>query len=90
MSLDGIHCGSTLKMSSRYGANHGLPGYDEFRTGLTFSQVKDMMKDNSDDPKNWRYKRRGTVLGFWHQLKRDMYEEACRRGYLTSERVRAA
>jgi len=49
-----------------------------------------MMKDNSDDPKDWRYKRRRTVLGFWHQLKRDMYEEACNRGYLDTLKGKAA
>jgi hypothetical protein len=77
-------------MSSRYGASHGLPGYDEFRTGLTFSQVKDMMKDNSDDPKDWRYKRRGTVLGFWHKWKMDAYGEACRHGHLDTLKGKVA
>lgn len=48
--------------------------YDEFRTGLTFVEVRQMLWSPSDDPSTWRYKRRGTVLGKWHQIKRELYE----------------
>lgn len=34
-----------------------------------------MLWSPSDNPKDWRYKRRRTVLGFWHQLKKEMYEQ---------------
>lgn len=60
-------------MGSRFGARRGLRGYDKFRTGLTYQQVFDMLKDNSDDSSKWRYKKRGTVLGLWHQLKMEMW-----------------
>ena len=48
--------------------------YRQFRTGLTYRDVYEMLCVNSDDPKNWRYKRRGTVLGFWHQIKLQLWE----------------
>lgn len=67
-------------MASKYGAAHGLPGYDKFRTGLTYDDVKAMFYDNSDDPKDWKYKRRGTVLGKWHQIKMELYERAIEAG----------
>lgn len=61
-------------MASKYGATHGLKGYDKFRTHLTYRVVYGMLMDFSDDPKEWRYKKKGTVLGFWHQLKMEMWE----------------
>lgn len=66
---------------SKFGATHGLPGYDKFRTGLSYQQVFDMLKDNEEDPRRWRHKRRATVLGLWHQLKMEMYERAVAHGY---------
>jgi hypothetical protein len=60
-------------MASKYGAKHGLPGYDSLRTGLSYQEVYDQLKDYSDDPKDWRYKSRGVVLGYWHQLKMELY-----------------
>lgn len=47
--------------------------YDEFRTGLTFRQVRRMMYVSSPDPRDWLNRRRRGVLGFWHQLKRELY-----------------
>jgi hypothetical protein len=55
-------------MPSTWGARHGLPDYDKFRTGLSYQTVWEMMRDESSDPKTWRYKRRGTVLGMWHGI----------------------
>jgi len=75
-----VHAGS--ETVSTWGKRHGLPGYDSFRCGLTFQQAFDMLKDNSDDPRNWRYKRRSTVLGFLHQWKLEHYERAVEAGYL--------
>jgi hypothetical protein len=49
--------------------------YAEFRTGLTFRDVRQMLWSGSDDPRTWRYKGRHTVLGFWHQLKQQLYEQ---------------
>jgi len=63
-------------MASTYGARHGLPNYDSFRTGLTFATVRQMLWSESEDPHEWRRKGRGTVLGLWHQLKMEMYEIA--------------
>lgn len=49
--------------------------YDAFRTGLTFRDVFALLWSGSDDPKTWRYKRRHTVLGLWHQIKLEMWNE---------------
>lgn len=43
--------------------------YADHRTGLNFATVRGMMHVASHDPKDWRYKRRRGVLGFWHALK---------------------
>ncbi len=48
--------------------------YDEFRTGLTFREVRRMLWVHSDDPRDWKYKRRHTVLGLWHSIKRGLWE----------------
>lgn len=53
--------------------------YDEFRTGLTYRDVFQMLWSSSGDPKDWRYKRRGTVLGMWRQIKLEMWREYERR-----------
>lgn len=58
------------------GKAHGLPDYDEFRTGLTYRDVWEMMRNDDEDRSTWKYKRRGTVLGAWHQLKLQLYERA--------------
>ena len=39
-----------------------------------YQEIYDMLKDNHDDPKLWRYKRRGTVLGIMHATKRERWE----------------
>jgi hypothetical protein len=49
--------------------------YGAFRTGYTFKTVRMLMWRGSSDPKTWRYKRRHTVLGLWHQLKASMWRE---------------
>lgn len=50
-----------------------MPGYDKFRTGLSFRDVKRMLWVHTEDPTTWRYRRRRTVLGFWHSLKLQLY-----------------
>lgn len=53
--------------------------YDDFRTGLTFAEVRRMLWVSSPDPSKWRYKRRNTVLGHWRALKLQMWREYERR-----------
>lgn len=53
--------------------------YERFRTNLTFGLVRKMLWVNNPDPTTWRYKRRGSVLGFWRMLKQAMYQEYRRR-----------
>jgi len=48
--------------------------YRDLKTGLSFAEVKKLMFDNEPDPKNWKYKRRNTVLGYWHELKKEMWD----------------
>lgn len=50
-------------------------GYDGFRTGLQYGEVRAMMYSSSDDPREWRYRRRHTVLGFWRQLKLQLWQQ---------------
>jgi hypothetical protein len=49
--------------------------YETFRTGLTFREVRRVLWVNNDDRSTWRYKRRRTVLGFWHQLKLQLWAQ---------------
>lgn len=49
--------------------------YAEFRTGLCYRDVYQMLWSGSDDPRDWRYKRRHTVLGFWRQLKLQLWQQ---------------
>jgi hypothetical protein len=58
-----------------------LPGYDKFRTGLSYRDIWEMMRDDSEESSRWRYKRRGTVLVMWHELKLQMYHQAIDMGY---------
>ena len=56
--------------------------YDEFRPlgSNAFQRFRQALYVDSDDPKQWRYKRRGTVLGQMHATKRRLWEqftEAC-------------
>jgi hypothetical protein len=48
--------------------------YGDFRTGLTYREVWLMLADNSTDPSDWKYKRRGTILGNWHAIKQQLWE----------------
>jgi len=47
--------------------------YQEFRTGLDYAEVRAMFWSPNPDPSTWRYKRRATVLGKWHQIKQEMW-----------------
>lgn len=48
--------------------------YGRFRTGFRYRDVLLMLWDWKDDDRSqWRYKRRGTVLGTFHQLKKELW-----------------
>lgn len=49
--------------------------YRALRTRLTYRDVYELLWSPSPDPSQWRYKRRNTVLGLWHQLKLALWEE---------------
>jgi len=79
-------------MASTWGAKRGMPEYDKFRTGLTYDDIyRQFLWSYDDDPKTWRHKSRGIVLGFWHKLKRDMWEQyqhAKERKRISAARIR--
>ena len=66
-------------MSSKWGEDLKCPicglVYKKFRTGLTFKEVRDYYWVDTEDEKKWKYKRRHTVLGRWHAIKKDMWAE---------------
>jgi hypothetical protein len=49
--------------------------YAEFRTGLTFRDVRRKMFLASVDCSRWRQKRRHSVLGYWRELKLQLFED---------------
>lgn len=53
--------------------------YKAFRTGLTYRDVYQMPWSSSGDSKDWRYKRRHTVLGLWRSIKLSLWAEKERR-----------
>jgi hypothetical protein len=53
--------------------------YEDFRTGLTFRDVRQMLWVASSDSSKWRHKRRNTVLGHWRAIKLAMWREHERR-----------
>lgn len=58
--------------------------YEDFRTGLTFQAVRDMLSHEQDQERargQYMFVSRSTVLGRWNQLKREMYER-----YVESQR----
>jgi hypothetical protein len=70
-------------MPSDWGARKGMPGYDKFRTGLSYGEVRSMLRDSEKHRQRHTspHDRRHTVLGFWHELKLQLYELAVDRGY---------
>jgi len=53
--------------------------YHNFRTGLTYQEVSDMVWSHSDDPVTWplahHTRRRHAVLGKWKQIKQELYRQ---------------
>lgn len=68
-------------MPSSWGKKHGLPGYDKFRTGMTYQDAYEELKMS----KKHKGKRRRSVLGYWHERKLELYERAVDAGYLEGE-----
>lgn len=66
---------------SSYGKRRGLDGYDRMRTGFTYRDILSMLWSADPDPRTWRRRSRGVVLGFWHQIKREQWEELQRRTF---------
>ena len=52
--------------------------YRDQRTGLSFRDVFALLWSHDDDPATWRQKSRGVVLGKWHQIKRELWDEHLR------------
>ncbi len=55
--------------------------YGKFRTGLDYFEVYSMYWSDDPDSDKWRYKRRGTILGKWYEIKQGMWAnhlETCR------------
>jgi hypothetical protein len=50
--------------------------YADMRTGLTFGEVQRLMRDQPDRDGRWawRQKRRSSVLGYWHELKLQLWD----------------
>ena len=57
------------------------------KTGLDFGTVRMMLWVGSDDYTLWKYKRRNTVLGLWHGMKKAMWRDHlrdCEESYCSS------
>lgn len=96
--------GSGLTAMSNYrGNSEQCPScggtYGRFRTGMRYCEVYAMLIDNHEDTRLWKYKRRRTILGKWHQIKRELwryhvdvecvrqkqYDEAAQRGEIADD-----
>jgi hypothetical protein len=76
-----------VPMPSTWGAKNGYGReYDRFRTGLSFSAVRQMLNTYAQDRGDWKRITRGTVLGRWHQLKLELYEQATATEYILARR----
>jgi hypothetical protein len=64
-------------MPSSWGKKNDLPGYDKFRTGLTYQDVLEMVKVS----KKHKQRGRGSVLGLFHEIKLQLYYQAVDAGY---------
>ena len=55
-----------------------LPSYTDFKTGLSYADVAQMLWVDSDNPDDWKRKSKGVVLRIFNRIKRDMYDEMVR------------
>ncbi len=69
-------------MGSKWGEKNNLPGYDKFRTGLTYQDVLEMVKVSEKH----KQRRRGSVLGLHHEIKLQLYYQAVDAGYGEEEK----
>lgn len=52
--------------------------YKNYRTGLTFKEIRQILKNEAKNKYakgQYMFITRHTVLGRWHQIKKDMYYE---------------
>jgi hypothetical protein len=49
--------------------------YKDFRTGLDYKTIYEWLWSSSEDSSEWKYKRRGTVLGRWHMEKQNLWKQ---------------
>lgn len=49
--------------------------YEQLRTGYTYKEIRMLLWVGDPDYSKWKYKRRHTVLGLWHQIKKSMWSE---------------
>lgn len=61
-----------MRRAKELACEHCGARYRDMRTGLTFSEVQQMMKTNQEG--EYRQIRRHSVLGFWHELKLAQWE----------------
>jgi hypothetical protein len=59
--------------------------YRQLRTGYSYQDVFLMLWRGEDDPSEWVYKKRNTVLGKWHQIKQEMWSWHLRECTLPAE-----
>jgi len=64
-----------------------MPGYDKFRTGLTYQDARVMLRQSEKhmDRHDRPHDRRHTVLGFLHEIKLQLYHRAVDEGLLDGE-----
>lgn len=49
--------------------------YRDLRTGYSYAEVRMLLWVADPDYSKWKYKRRHTVLGLWHQIKQAEWRE---------------
>lgn len=49
--------------------------YKNLKTGFKFEDIHQMLWVGTPDYSQWKYKRRHTVLGLWHQIKMSMWDQ---------------
>lgn len=54
--------------------------YRRLKTGLRYYDVFTLLMDYSTDRDEWKYKRRHTVLGKWHEIKQSQWKYHCEEG----------
>jgi hypothetical protein len=63
-------------MASTYGSKRGVPGYDKFKTGLSYQDAYAMLWVDSENQDHWKQKSNGQILRIMHEVKVAMFEQA--------------